>query len=246
MLLIPAIDLRQGACVRLEQGDFTRDTRYAEDPLAVAGAFAAHGARWLHLVDLDGARDGAPRHLDVLKVIAGSGKLLVEFGGGLRDMATVEAALAAGAARVVLGTAALEDPALLEAACGTYGERIAVGLDARDGMVAVRGWTETSGVPATALALSAIEAGCRRLIYTDIATDGMLRGPNLAGLRALLAAVHVPVVASGGVAGVAHLKALAEAGAEAAIVGRALYTGDLPLAVLRDWQDADQSEEARC
>jgi phosphoribosylformimino-5-aminoimidazole carboxamide ribotide isomerase len=236
MLLIPAIDLRNGACVRLEQGDYERDTRYADDPLAVAASFAAHGARWLHLVDLDGAKDGTPRHLEVLAAIARRGDLLVEFGGGLRDLKMVEAALAAGAARVVLGTAALEDPALLEAACAAHGERIAVGLDARDGMVAVRGWLETSGTPAIDLARAAVAAGCRRLIYTDIAADGMLRGPNLAGLRALLAAVAVPVVASGGVATVAHLQALAEAGAEAAIVGRALYTGDLPLAALRAWQ----------
>jgi phosphoribosylformimino-5-aminoimidazole carboxamide ribotide isomerase len=237
MLLIPAIDLRNGVCVRLEQGDYGRDTRYADDPLAVAASFSAHGARWLHVVDLDGAKEGAPRHLEVLAAIARRGDLLVEFGGGLRDLETVEAALAAGASRVVLGTAALEDPALLQAACAAHGERIAVGLDARDGMVAVRGWTETSGTPAIDLARAAVTAGCARLIYTDIATDGMLRGPNLAGLRALLDAVAVPVVASGGVATIDHLRDLAEAGAEAAIVGRALYTGDLPLAVLRDWQE---------
>jgi phosphoribosylformimino-5-aminoimidazole carboxamide ribotide isomerase len=236
MLLIPAIDLRNGACVRLEQGDYGRDTRYADDPLVVAESFAAHGARWLHLVDLDGAREGAPRHLEVLAAIARLSDLLVEFGGGLRDLATVEAALDAGASRVVLGTAALEDPAMLQAACTAHRERIAVGLDARDGMVAVRGWLETSGTPAIDLARAAVAAGCVRLIYTDIATDGMLRGPNLAGLRALVDAVAVPVVASGGVATIDHLQALAEAGAEAAIVGRALYTGDLPLAVLHDWQ----------
>lgn len=235
MFLIPAIDLRGGACVRLEQGDFARDTRYADDPLAVARQFAEQGARWLHLVDLDGARDGTPRHLPQLTTLARESGMLVEFGGGLRSLASVELALDAGAARVILGTAALEDPELLHAACAAHGERVAVGLDARDGMVAVRGWTATSRTPALDLAAQAIAAGCTRLIYTDIATDGMLSGPNLPGLRAMIRAAGVPVVASGGVATREHLAAIAETGAEAAIVGKALYTGALPLAVLREW-----------
>lgn len=235
MLLIPAIDLQDGHCVRLEQGDFARDTRYADDPLAVARSFEEHGARWLHLVDLDGAREGMPRHLEVLKTVASKTGLRVEFGGGLRDLETIGQALDAGAARVVLGTAALEDPGLVRAACTLFGEQIAVGLDARDGLVAIRGWTATSAITAPELAERVVEAGCQRLIYTDIATDGMLRGPNLAGLRALIQAVTVPVIASGGVATVEHLTAVAETGAEAAIVGKALYTGALPLSVLREW-----------
>lgn len=235
MFLIPAIDLRDGACVRLEQGDFSRGTRYAEDPLAVAQRFAEHGARWLHLVDLDGAREGEPRHLAVLAAIARQTSLLVEFGGGLRDLDTISRALDAGAARVVLGTAALEDPALLTAACAAHGERIAVGLDARDGMVAVRAWRQTSAVSALDLAMSAVQAGCTRLISTDIATDGMLTGPNLPALRALIESVPVPVIASGGVASETDLRDLAAVGAEAAIAGKALYTGALPLAVIRDW-----------
>jgi phosphoribosylformimino-5-aminoimidazole carboxamide ribotide isomerase len=237
MFVIPAIDLRNGSCVRLEQGDFARDTRYADDPVAVARAFAAHGATWLHLVDLDGARSGTPAHLPVLQAIARTTGLRIEFGGGIRDLETVAAALEQGAARVVLGTAALEQPDLLRRACQAYGERVVVGLDARDGMVAVRGWLETSGTAAVDLAVRVVEAGCRRLIYTDIATDGMLRGPNLAGLRAMLASVPVPVIASGGVASEDDLRALAGTGAEAAIVGRALYTGSLPLTLLRDWQE---------
>jgi phosphoribosylformimino-5-aminoimidazole carboxamide ribotide isomerase len=235
VLLIPAIDLRDGRCVRLEQGDFARDTQYGDDPLATARAFEEHGARWLHLVDLDGARDGTARHLHVLRAIAQATALHVEFGGGLRDPRAIGEALAAGAARVVLGTTALEDPALLAEACATQGDRIVVGLDARDGMVAVRGWTATSATSAIDLARRVVAAGARRLIYTDIATDGMLGGPNLAGLRALIAAVPVPVIASGGVATTAHLAAVAEAGAEAAIVGKALYTGALPLTVLQEW-----------
>lgn len=235
MRLIPAIDLRNGACVRLEQGDFARDTRYADDPLVVARGFAEHGAQWLHLVDLDGAREGYPRHLEVLAAICKETALRVEFGGGLRDLAAVAAALAAGATRVVLGTVALEQPELLAAACQAHGARIVVGLDARDGLVAVRGWTQTSGTPAVELAQAAVRAGCQRLIYTDIATDGMLSGPNLPALQALIAALPVPVIASGGVATKAHLEALAAAGAEAAIIGKALYTGALPLDLLRDW-----------
>lgn len=235
MLLIPAIDLRDGHCVRLEQGDFGRNTHYADDPLDVARSFAANGALWLHLVDLDGARDGSPRHLTVLARLARETGLRIEFGGGLRDLSTIAAALEAGAARVILGTVALEDPELLHAACAAYGERIVVGLDARDGLVAVRAWTATSAVPATELAAQAVAAGCQRLIYTDIATDGMLGGPNLPALRALLAAVPVPVIASGGVANAGHLGALAEAGAEAAIVGKALYSGALPLSAIGAW-----------
>lgn len=235
MLLIPAIDLRNGACVRLEQGDFSRDTRYADDPLEVARSFAAHGARLLHLVDLDGARDGQPRHLEVLRSIAAETGLQVEFGGGMRSLETIEAALEAGAARVVLGTAALEDPALLRRACAAHSARIVAGIDARNGLVATRGWLATSATPAVELARNAVEAGCRRIIYTDIATDGMLRGPNLPALREMIAAAGVPIVASGGVATEAHLRALADAGAEAAIVGKALYTGDLPLSVIGAW-----------
>jgi phosphoribosylformimino-5-aminoimidazole carboxamide ribotide isomerase len=236
MLLIPAIDLRNGACVRLEQGDFSRDTRYADDPLEVARSFAAHGARRLHLVDLDGARDGQPRHLELLRAVTAETGLLVEFGGGMRSLETVEAALQAGAARVVLGTAALEDPDLLRRACAAYGTRIVAGVDARDGMVATRGWLATSVMPALDLARRAVDAGCGRIIYTDIATDGMLRGPNLQAVREMIATVGVPIVASGGVATEEHLRALAETGAEAVIVGKALYSGDLPLSVIEAWQ----------
>ncbi|HVC79370.1 MAG TPA: 1-(5-phosphoribosyl)-5-[(5-phosphoribosylamino)methylideneamino]imidazole-4-carboxamide isomerase [Chloroflexota bacterium] len=235
MFLIPAIDLRAGACVRLEQGDFARPTQYGADPLVVAHQFAQHGARWLHLVDLDGAREGSSRHLEVLTRIARETPLLVEFGGGLRDLPAITRALDAGAARVVLGTAALRDPDLLVAAQAAHGERVVVGLDARAGLVAVRAWQETSDVTAVALAARVIAAGCTRLIYTDIATDGMLSGPNLPALRSLLAAVEVPVIASGGIANEGDLGQLAATGVEAAIAGKALYAGTLPLSVLADW-----------
>jgi phosphoribosylformimino-5-aminoimidazole carboxamide ribotide isomerase len=235
MFLIPAIDLRDGACVRLEQGDFSRDTRYADDPLVVARQFAEHGARVLHLVDLDGAREGQSRHLEVLGRLARETSLQIEFGGGLRDMEAIGRALDAGATRVVLGTAAIENPDLLAAACAAHGERIAVGIDARKGLVAVRAWLTTSEVSVLQLAAAVTAMGCRRIIYTDIATDGMLSGPNLPALRSLLAAVTIPVTASGGIANQTHLRELAEAGAESAIAGKALYAGSLPLSAIADW-----------
>jgi phosphoribosylformimino-5-aminoimidazole carboxamide ribotide isomerase len=235
MFLIPAIDLRDGACVRLEQGDFDRPTRYADDPLVVARQFAEYGARLLHLVDLDGAREGSSRHLEVLSRLARETPLQIEFGGGLRDLPAIGRALDAGATRVVLGTAALENPELLAAACAAHGDRIVVGIDARNGLVAVRAWLADSDVSVLQLAAAVTTAGCKRIIYTDIATDGMLSGPNLPALRSLIAEVAVPVIASGGVANEAHLRELAETGAEAAIAGKALYSGALPLRAITDW-----------
>ena len=235
MLLIPAIDLRHGQCVRLEQGDFERDTHYSTDPLEVARRFEAQGATWLHLVDLDGARDGEPRHIHVLEQIASRTKLKVEFGGGLRNSEVIERALGCGAARLVLGTAALEDADLLARIFSVHAALIAVGIDARNGYAAVRGWLDTSSKRAVDAASEVVRAGARRIIYTDIATDGMLAGPNVDGLRAMIAAVSVPVVTSGGIASESHLDAVAAAGAEAAIVGKALYTGVLPLAALQRW-----------
>jgi phosphoribosylformimino-5-aminoimidazole carboxamide ribotide isomerase len=236
MLLIPAIDLRGGNCVRLEQGDFERDTRYSADPLEVARRFEQSGATWLHLVDLDGAREGAPRHLRTLEQIAGATTLKVEFGGGLRTFASVEQAIAAGAVRIVLGTAALESEDLLARVLERYGESIAVGIDARNGLASIRGWVETSTRRAVDLAVDVVSAGVRRIVYTDIATDGMLSGPNIDGLQEIIAAVHVSVVASGGIATEAHLEAASDAGAEAAIVGRALYTGALAMSALQRWR----------
>jgi len=235
MLLIPAIDLRHGQCVRLEQGDFERDTHYSTDPLEVARRFEARGATWLHLVDLDGARDGEPRHIDVLEQIASRTRLKVEFGGGLRSSAAIEQALGAGAARVVLGTAALEDADLLARMISVHAAVVDVGIDARNGYAAVKGWVETSGKRAVDAAADVVRAGARRIIYTDIATDGMLAGPNVDGLRTMIAAVSVPVVASGGIASESQLELVAAAGAEAAIVGKALYTGALSLSTLQRW-----------
>jgi phosphoribosylformimino-5-aminoimidazole carboxamide ribotide isomerase len=238
MFLIPAIDLRGGRCVRLEQGDFARGTTVATEPIEVAARFAEHGATWLHVVDLDGAKDGTPVHLGVVRDIAANTPLRIELGGGIRDFKTVERALHNGAERVVLGTAAIESPDLLERACAAFGDRIVLGIDARDGMAATRGWLHTTSTSALDLAHMGVRRGVRRIIYTDIATDGMLTGPNIAGLRAMIEGSGIPVIASGGVATEDHLRAIASTGAEAAIVGKALYSGALQDDVIARWSGA--------
>ncbi len=227
--VIPAIDLRAGRPVRLYQGDYARETVYGDDPVAVALAWAAAGAPRLHVVDLDGARAGAPAHLEALRAIAAAVSIPVEFGGGIRTRAAAEAALAAGAGRVIVGTAAVEDPALARELADALGERLVLGVDARDGLVATRGWRSGSAVVATDLVARAREWGVARIIYTDIARDGTLTEPNYAGLEQVIAAAGIPVIASGGVVRVAHLRRLRALGAEGAIVGKALYDGALRL-----------------
>jgi phosphoribosylformimino-5-aminoimidazole carboxamide ribotide isomerase len=227
--LIPAIDLRGGRAVRLYQGDYARETVYADDPVAVARAFAAAGAPRLHVVDLDGAREGAPRHLALLGAIAAAVPVPVQFGGGIRSRQVAEAALAAGADRVVVGTAAIEAPTLAQELAAALGPRLILGVDARDGYVATCGWQRTSTVAATVLVAEARRWGVTRICYTDIARDGTLTAPNFAALEAVIAAAGVPVIASGGVAAIEHLRALRALGAEGAIVGKALYDGALSL-----------------
>ena len=229
MLVIPAIDIRGGLCVRLTQGDYSRETVYDDDPVAVAERWAECGATILHVVDLDGAAGGEPRNLGVVERIVAAVAIQVEFGGGLKREADVESALAVGVGRVVLGTAALEDADLVQRLTALFGDRIVVGIDARDGLVATRGWRKTSSVTALALAGDMVARGVGRLIYTDIARDGTLTEPNYAALAQLQAAVHVPIIASGGVSRVEHIRALAALGAEGVIVGRALYTGHVDL-----------------
>jgi phosphoribosylformimino-5-aminoimidazole carboxamide ribotide isomerase len=227
--LIPAIDLRGGRVVRLYQGDYARETVYSDDPVAVARAFAAAGAPRLHVVDLDGAREGVPRHLATLAAIAAAVPVPVQFGGGIRSRQAAEAALAAGADRVIVGTAAIEAPALAQELAAVLGPRLVLGVDARDGQVATCGWQRTSAVAATELVVAARAWGVTRICYTDIARDGTLTAPNFAALRAVIAAAGVPVIASGGVATIEHLRALRALGAEGAIVGKALYDGALAL-----------------
>ncbi len=233
MILYPAIDLKEGKCVRLLRGRMAAATVYNDDPAAQARDFAAAGCQWLHIVDLDGAFAGRPVNEEAVRTILGAVAIPVQLGGGIRDMARIEAWLAAGVARVILGTAALREPALVRAACRRFPGRIVVGIDAREGKVAVEGWAETSSMAALELARAFEDAGAAAIVYTDIERDGALEGPNLAATVALARAITTPVIASGGVASLADLRALKahEAdGVAGVIAGRALYDGRLELA----------------
>lgn len=228
MILYPAIDLKAGACVRLVRGDMARATIYSDDPAGQARAFAAAGCEWLHVVDLDGAFAGRPVNRDAVADIVAAGAAPVQLGGGIRDMATVEGWLGEGVERVILGTAAVRDPAFVRTACRAFPGRVAVGIDARGGKVAIEGWAEDSDIEARALALGFEDAGAAAVIYTDIARDGTLEGPNLAATEALARALATPLIASGGVGSLADLRALKRlesAGVAGVIVGRALYDG---------------------
>ena len=231
MIVIPAIDLQGGRCVRLVEGRAESATVFGEDPVAMARRWAERGARRLHVVDLDGAFAGAPRHAAVIRAMVDALPAVpVEVGGGLRDLATVEAALGTGARWAVLGTAAALDAAVLEAACARWPGRILVGVDAVDGRVAVRGWTDVLPLGAHELGTRAAAAGAAGVIYTDIRRDGTERGPNLEATAALAAVTPVPVIASGGIGGLDDLVRLAAIpNVAGAIVGRALYTGAVDL-----------------
>jgi len=230
MIVYPAIDLRGGRCVRLLEGAFDRETVYGDDPVAVARGFAAAGARWLHVVDLDGARAGRPVQAALVASICAAVDIPVQVGGGLRDAAAVDAALAAGAARVVLGTVAVRAPELAAAICRAHPGRVAIGLDARDGRLRVAGWTEGAETTASAAAARAAGLGAAAIVYTDIGRDGTERGPDLEGTRAVARAAGVPVIASGGVGTLEHVRAVAALDVAGVIIGRALYTGAVPLA----------------
>jgi len=230
--IIPAIDRRRGKVVRLVQGDPARETRYGEDPEAVAAEWERRGASRLHLVDLDGALGGSPANQDALGAILRRIRIPAEVGGGLRSLEAVRAILDLGATAAVLGTAAIRDPAFLETACAAFPDRIALGLDARAGMLAVSGWAEATAIRATDLARRAGELPLHAIIYTDILRDGMLEGPNLAELAAVAAATQIRVIASGGISSVDDvraLRALEPAGVHGAIIGKALYDGRLTL-----------------
>jgi phosphoribosylformimino-5-aminoimidazole carboxamide ribotide isomerase len=230
MLIFPAIDLQGGRCVRLTQGDFARSQAFSDDPTAVAQRWQSEGARWLHVVDLDGARAGAPQNLAAIKAIRAAVSMAIEVGGGLRSLESVATLFDLGIERAILGTAASKDRVFLRACLARWGERIAVGLDARAGLVATDGWLETSTTSALTLARELAAEGVARFIYTDIARDGMLTGPNLKSLAQLQQAIAQPVIASGGVSSLADVRALAELQVDGAIVGRALYTGEVRLA----------------
>jgi phosphoribosylformimino-5-aminoimidazole carboxamide ribotide isomerase len=228
VLIIPAIDLLGGRAVRLEQGDFARVTDFGPDPIALARGFAEAGAPWLHLVDLDGARLGHWCHLDVIAQIVAAAGIPVQAGGGARNLAQVEAALERGVARVIVGTAVTESPAVAASWAARFGPRLVFSLDTRDRRVLTQGWRSESAEDPVAMAEKLRDAGACRFIHTDTVRDGMMRGPDLSGLSALLP-LGVPVLVAGGVATYADLEAIRDAGAEGAIVGRALLEGKIEL-----------------
>ena len=230
MILYPAIDLKDGRCVRLLKGDFGRETVFNDDPADQAAQFQSQGFEWLHVVDLNGAAAGRAVNRAGVEAILGAVTVPVQLGGGIRDMAAIEMWLARGLSRVILGTAALTDPGLVRQAARAFPGRVAVGIDARGGRVATQGWLETSDVKAADLARSFEDAGVAAIVYTDIERDGALRGVNVAATAALARAVATPVIASGGVAGLADLRALkreAGSGIEGIVCGRALYDGKI-------------------
>ncbi len=233
MILYPAIDLKGGKCVRLLRGEMSNATVFNDDPANQARAFVAKGCEWLHVVDLDGAAAGKPVNGTAIEAILGGVEIPVQMGGGLRDLASIETWLEAGVTRAILGTAALRNPDMVREACRRHPERIAVGIDARDGFVAIEGWTTTSNVRAIELGLRLEDAGVAAIIYTDINRDGAMTGVNIEATVELAWALTTPVIASGGVASLDDLRALkteAGAGIEGVICGRALYDGRIDVA----------------
>ena len=233
MILFPAIDLKNGQCVRLEQGDMTRATVFSLDPAAQAKSFAAQGFEYLHVVDLDGAFAGKSMNAQAIEAMLKAVTLPLQLGGGIRDLKIVEAWLAKGVARVIIGTAAVRDPALVKTAAKAFAGRVAVGLDARDGWVSVEGWAQTSQLTVLEIARRFEDAGVAAIIFTDIARDGLLKGLNLDATIALAEEISIPVIASGGLASIEDVKAMLMPRAKklaGAIAGRALYDGRLDTA----------------
>lgn len=228
MIFFPAIDLKGGECVRLVHGDMDQATVFNDDPAAQARAFADAGCTWLHMVDLDGAFAGKPENADAVSAVLDAVDIKVQLGGGIRTMETIESWLERGLARVILGTVAVRDPDLVLAACKAFPGQVALGIDAREGMVAVQGWAETTELEVVDLAKRFEDAGAAALIYTDIGRDGAMQGPNLAATMDLARAVSIPVILSGGVSSMEDLDAVMAAGAdvlEGVISGRAVYDG---------------------
>ena len=232
MIIFPAIDIRGGKCVRLEEGRFDRETVFAENPADAARRWVEAGSKWLHIVDLDGARAGKPVNLKVVEEIARAFDVQIQLGGGIRTAANVGEVLAAGVQRVILSSVAVKSPELVRQVCAEYGERIVIGIDARGGEVAVEGWEKSGLVQVEELALRMKEAGASRIIYTDISRDGMLTGVNVAATLQLADKSGLKIIASGGVRGMEDIQALqplTEHGVEGVIIGKALYTGVISL-----------------
>ncbi len=235
MQVWPAIDLRGGRCVRLQQGDYGRETIFGDDPAAMARQFVDDGAECLHLVDLDGAKVGRPANIESVRAILKAVRVPCELGGGIRDEDTIASLLELGLSRLVIGTKALREPDWFQKLCRRFPNRLVLGIDARDGLVATDGWLETSNTSAVELAKQFDAEPVAALIYTDIATDGMLAGPNVPAMREMQQAVRIPVIASGGVTTAADVASLAKAGLAGCIIGRSLYEGRL---TIRDAIDA--------
>jgi phosphoribosylformimino-5-aminoimidazole carboxamide ribotide isomerase len=233
MIIYPAIDLKDGKCVRLLKGDFATVHQVAEDPVATALAFRKAGAEWIHMVDLDGAKDGVRKNGDIVRAVCEKSGMKVELGGGIRSMEDLAAVFALGVSRCVIGSAAVSKPEFVKEAIAVYGDQIAVGIDAMDGIVKTAGWTEDSGLRDLDFAKHMEALGVQTIIYTDIATDGALSGPNLVRLGELRKAVACRITASGGVACNEDITALKAAGMDGAIIGKAYYAGtvDLPQAI---------------
>jgi phosphoribosylformimino-5-aminoimidazole carboxamide ribotide isomerase len=229
MEIIPAIDIKGGRCVALYQGDYARETVFDEDPVTAALTWSSQGARWLHIIDLDGAIAGKPRNIAAVRQIVKQTGLPIELGGGIRQQDVAEKLLRHGVSRLILGTAATENRELVRKLCQRFGESIAVSLDARDGKIAIRGWQKDTVFEVLHLGREMVAAGVRRLIYTDIKRDGTLTEPNFDTIKRLITNTNVPVIVAGGVSRPAHLRMLKDLGAEGAIIGKALYTGDIDL-----------------
>lgn len=235
MILLPAIDLLGGQCVRLRQGDFHTAYKVAEDPLQTAQRFWQAGAQWIHLVDLDGARSGQTQNALTICAIAQKTACKVEVGGGVRSLQAIEAYLEGGVSRVILGSAALQNPPLVKEAVENFGDKIAVGIDAKNGLVAAEGWGKSSSVSYLTLAKAMEAVGVQTIIFTDIAKDGMMEGPNFDQLEALQKAVSCQIVASGGIRSMADLQKLYGLHIPAAILGKSIYSGSLDLASAVQW-----------
>ena len=229
MIIYPAIDVKDGKCVRLVQGQFNAVTVYSDDPVEMALKWEKLGAQYLHVIDLDGARCGEPQNIAVISEMAVKLGIPVQVGGGIRTIETMEIVLCKGIERIILGTSAVKDPKLVKHALQNFENNVVIGIDARDGMVAIEGWAKTSNFTAVGFAKKMEELGAKTIIYTDISRDGMLTGPNFKAMEEMVKEVGVDIIASGGISSIDDIKRLKDIGVAGAIIGKALYTGDIDL-----------------